>query len=232
MTGKRYKYVLGLLLLVGVLICSACMGMDNDLKFNLEFDQLQGLSEGDRVYFKEYPVGTIGMIRVHEDGMFLVQVRIQDAQRAVASRNNVFVLDNDPVVVGKKAIMIKKGRKASLVPIRDNETIAGCTSLAYYLQRNRETLEETSEVMSKTFEEFLNDLKDVPQSVEYRDLQRSLRETLEQLLQEGEHYKEKVQQEILPELQRRIEELKQQFQLSTEEPLPEKPTPPVEREKL
>ncbi|MCD6150535.1 MAG: hypothetical protein J7J70_02615, partial [Deltaproteobacteria bacterium] len=122
--------------------------------------------------------------------------------------------------------------KPSTVPIHEGETVTGFTSLSYYLQKNRETIRETSEALGQTFDQFIQELKDLPQSEQYQEMKKTLQESLEELLKEGERYKEKLQKEILPELQKQLEEFKQKFQAEKPETAPEKPETQPERHNL
>ncbi|NIA20185.1 MAG: hypothetical protein GWP07_07140, partial [Xanthomonadaceae bacterium] len=212
MRKLRSYYCTLFLLFSGMAMLSACLPIADDLRFNIRIESLDGLKQDDRVYFKDYPVGKIESIRVAKDGFFIVQVCIQDAQRAVALKNHLFILDDDPELPGKKAIMIKKGDKPSTVPIHEGETVTGFTSLSYYLQKNRETIKEASEELGRSFDQFIQELKELPESEQYQELKKSLQESLEELLKEGERYKQKIQQDILPELQKQLEEFKQKFQ--------------------
>ena len=232
MRKLRSYYCTLFLLFSSMAMLSACLPIADDLRFNVQIETLDGLKQGDRVYFKDYPVGKIESIRVAKDGSFIIHVCIQDAQRAAALKNHLFILDDDPELPGKKAIMIKKGEKPSTVPIHEGETVTGFTSLSYYLQKNRETIRETSEALGQTFDQFIQELKDLPQSEQYQEMKKTLQESLEELLKEGERYKEKLQKEILPELQKQLEEFKQKFQAEKPETSPEKPETQPERHNL
>jgi len=230
---KLWSRYAALFLFVGSLaMLSACLPIADDLHFNIKIESLDGLKQGDRVYFKDYLVGKVESIRVAKDGFFIVQVCIQDAQRAAALKSHLFILDDDPELPGKKAIMIKKGDEPSAVPIHEGETVTGFTSLSYYLQKNRETIRETTEELGQTFDQFIQELKDLPHSEQYQEMKKSLQESLEELLKEGETYKEKLQQEVLPELQKQLDEFKQRFQAETPETSPGKTEPQPERQNL
>jgi paraquat-inducible protein B len=232
MMKQLSRYGALFLLLSGLVMVSACFPLTDDLRFNIQVESLDGLKQGDRVYFKDYPVGKIESIRVANDGSFIVHVCIQDAQRAAALKDHLFILDDDPELPGKKAIMIKKGEKSSTVPIHEGETVTGFTSLSYYLQKNRETISETLEALGQTFDQFIQELKELPQSEQYQEMKKTLRESLEELLKEGDKYKEKLQQEILPELQKHLEDFKQKFQAEKPETAPEKSETQPERRNL
>jgi paraquat-inducible protein B len=229
------RYGVLFLLFGSLAMISGCLPIADDLRFNIRMESLDGLKQGDRVYFKDYPVGKVESIRVSKDGFFIVQVCIQDAQRAAALKSHLFILDDDPELPGKKAIMVKKGNKPSTVPIHEGETVTGFSSLSYFLQKNRETIRETTEELGQTFDQFMQELKELPHSEQYREMKKSLQESLEELLKEGERYKEKVQQEILPELQKQLDEFKQKFQAEkpeTPETPPGRPEPQPERHNL
>ncbi len=211
------------LLLSALVLLAGCQLMANDLLFNIRFKDVEGLQAGSRVYFKDYPVGSVKLIRVGDDGDFLVQVVIRDAQRAAASKTYVFILDDDPEQPGKKAVMIKKDRDITPVPIQEGETVRGYSSLDYYLQKNQEMIRRSSEKLSETFERFFQELQGLPQSEDYQELKRSMKEALEELLREGEEYKQKIENEIIPDLQRRIEAFRRNLHWGEE---PEKPASP------
>jgi len=232
MMKLRSRYAVLFLFVGSLVMISSCLPIADDLHFNIKIESLDGLKQGDRVYFKDYPVGKVDSIRVAKDGFFIVQVCIQDAQRAAALKSHLYIIDDDPELPGKKAIMIKKGDKPSAVPIHEGETVPGFTSLSYYLQKNRETIRKTTEELGQTFDQFIHELKDLPHSEQYQEMKKSLQESLEELLKEGETYKEKLQQEVLPELQKQLDEFKQKFQAEEPKTVPEKPETPPERHSL
>ena len=232
MRKLRSYYCTLFLLFSAMTMFSACLPIADDLRFNVQIESLDGLKQDDRVYFKDYPVGKVESIRVSKEGSFIIQVCIQDAQRAAALKNHLFILDDDPELPGRKAIMIKKGDKPSTVPIHEGETVTGFTSLSYYLQKNREMINETSEELSRSFDQFMQELKELPESEQYQEMKKSLQESLEELLKEGERCKQKIQQDILPELQKQLEEFKQKFQTEKPETAPEKPEIQPERRNL
>ena len=217
-----------LLLFCSMAVLCACLPIADDLRFNIQIKSLDGLKPGDRVYFKDYSVGKIESICVSKDGSFIIKVCIQDAQRAAALKNHLFILDDDPDLPGKKAIMIKKGEKTSAVPIREGETVTGFTSLSYYLQKNWETIRKTTEELGQTFDRFIQELKELPRSEQYKEKKKKLQE----ILKAGERYKDKLQQEILPELQRQLEEFNQKVQAKKPEAVPEKSRTQPERHDL
>jgi hypothetical protein len=218
-----------LFLLLGILTVG-CRVFVNDLTFHVSVADLDGLKEDDRVYFKDYPVGRVTAITVRPEGDFLVTVCIKDAQRAAAARNHYFIIDRDPKLVGHQAIIIKQGAPGPAVPLKEGETVAGSGSLDYLLHKNRDTLRETSEQVDRSMERFVAELKRLPESEEYRELRRLVREMLEDLLNEGERrFKDRVEKDVLPEIQRRIEEFRRQLpglgEGSDKDPEPE-PVPP------
>jgi hypothetical protein len=223
---KKLEKLALVLMFLALGFLGACHLMADDLQFNIHFKDIEGLQEGARVYFKDYPVGSVKSIRVRADGDFLVLVVIRDAQRAAASKTYVFILDDDPEQPGKKAIMIKKEKNVAPVPIREGETVRGYSSLDYYLQKNQEMIRRSSEKLRETFQRFFEELRGLPQSDDYQELKRSMKEALEELLREGEEYKQKIENEILPDLQRRIEELRRDFPWGTQEKEPAKPAEP------
>lgn len=232
MMKLRFRYAVLFLFAGSLVMISACLPIADDLHFNIKIESLDGLKEGDRVYFKDYPVGKVESIRVSKDGFFIVQVCIQDAQRGAALKGHLFILDDDPELPGKKAIMIKKGEKPSTVPIHEGETVTGFTSLSYYLQKNRETIRKTTEELGQTFDQFIQELKDLPHSEQYQEMKKSLQESLEELLKEGETYKETLQQKVLPELQKQLDEFKKRFQAEEPKTVPKKPETTPERHNL
>ncbi|MEA2110223.1 MAG: hypothetical protein U9P07_12495 [Pseudomonadota bacterium] len=232
MMKRWFRYGVLFMLFSSMAMLCSCLSIADDLRFNIQIESLDGLKQGDRVYFKDYPVGKIESIRVSKDGSFIIKVCIQDAQRAAALKNHLFILGDDPELPGKKAIMIKKGEKPSTVPIHEGETVTGFTSLSYYLQKNRETIRETTEELGQTFDQFIQELKDLPHSEQYQEMKKNLQESLVELLKEGERYKEKLQQEVLPELQKQLDEFKQKFQAEKPETVPEKPETQPERHNL
>lgn len=233
MMKRLFRYCCVLFLLFsGITMISSCLPLADGLRFNVRIESLDGLKPGDRVYFKDYPVGKVDSIQVAKDGFFIIQVSIQDAQRAAALKGHLFILDDDPESPGRKAIMIKKGEKPSTIPIQDGETVEGFSSLSYYLQKNRETIKEASEELGRSFDQFIQELKELPESEQYQKMKKNLQESLEELLKEGERYKQKIQQEILPELQQQLEDFKGKFQEEKPETVPEKPETQPERHNL
>jgi paraquat-inducible protein B len=198
-----------LMLLMLLLVFWGCE--EKVLNFRIKYDQTQGLEAADRVIFQQNHIGQVAGIFYGEDGYYLVDVAIRKAFANAATEDSMFFITEDPKNKGKKAIEIIQARKGG-VPLEDGTIVEGSSKPSAVFSQLGQSLAEQLEGIKKAFEHLSEELTGVPESEEFKKLERELERLGEEMKRSGESVREKMEQEWLPQLQQEIERLRKRLQ--------------------
>lgn len=79
------------------------------------------------------------------------------------------------------------------------------------LTQASEDFEKELENLGKNFEQFLEDLRSLPESEEFEKLEKELERLAEQMKRSGKSAREEIQKELLPRLKKELEELRKRL---------------------
>ena len=201
---------IGLTVLLCLLDANASGFLNSDLELKIRFDRINGLEAGDRVLFEENHIGKVTSIRYEKDGSYIVEISIQSNFVNAATTLSEFLIVNDPQEEKKRAIEVVQTEPGGSV-LEEGAVVKGTTSHELVLKRLTEDMGKGLDSLKGELEVLKEDLKDIPQTDEYRELKRELRETAKQLERAVRESKEKMKEELLPLLIRKLEELKERL---------------------
>ncbi len=181
------------------------------LNFRIKYDQTHGLEAADRVIFQQNHIGQVAGIFYGEDGYYLVDVAIRKAFANAATEDSMFFITEDPKNKGKKAIEIIQARKGG-VPLEDGAIVEGSGKPSAAFSQLGQSLAEQVEGIKKAFEHLSEELTGVPESKEFKKLERELERLREELQRSGQSVRKKMEHEWLPQLQQEIERLRKRLQ--------------------
>jgi len=181
------------------------------LNFKIKYDQVQGLETGDTVIFEKNHIGEVIRIFYTKDGYYLVDVAIRKAFANAATEDTRFFIAEDPENKERKAIEIIQARKGGL-PLKNGATVEGSCRASAVFSQMEQSLEKRVEDMGKAFDHLFEELQGVPESEEFKKLERELERLAEEMKGSGESIREKIEQEWLPSLKQEIEKLRERLQ--------------------
>lgn len=136
-----------------------------------------------------------------------------------ATENCKFFIIADPQNTGRKAIEMIQTRRGG-IPLQEGATIEGSTKFSAIYSKMSADFEKGLEDFKKQFEQFFEDLTDVPESEEFKKLEKELERLAEEMKRSSKLTREKIQKQLLPQLKEMIEKLRERLrQLGREEKL-------------
>ncbi len=202
------------------LILIACQ--DKDLHFYVRFSDPGGLQPGDRVLLAGREAGQVVDLKPVEDGSWWVAVEVKSEFREQVTRGSTFTIVADPGRPGRLCLAITPNPAGEA--IRDDAVVEGSDPLPQIFGPLFKGLSEGLGNLERQFRQFSQELERLPQSPEYRRMQRRL-ESLLRRLQEAE---EKMQQEVIPQLEKDLERLRRELERAG----PRRRSPPERGERL
>lgn len=183
---------------------------ERPLRIHVQYDQIQGLEEGNRVIFEENHIGEVTRVFYSAEGYYLVDVAIARHFANAATEHSRFFITRDPQSEGKRAIEMMQARKGGIV-LEDGATVQGSTKSSAVFDQTKKGFEKGLDNLKQQFEAFFEDLKGVPESEELKNLEKELKGLAEEMKRSGKSVQEKMRKELLPRLQKEIEKLREEL---------------------
>lgn len=228
------------LILFFVLFAAGCI-LKNNLDFQLRFEKNPGLKADDPVIFEGNQIGTVGKVTYTEKGDYLMQVRVDSEFKNAATVDSRFYIEKTPDHTDKFFLMIEQEKPGGKI-IEEGALVQGSlrksflnrfisdltTDLQSRLGDLRKEFEKNSTKMQSGIENTINSLsaqfqelkKEVgkaPEREEVRQLRNSLNQLYADMLANEKSIRTKLQQEIIPQIEKELEELKERLQSSGRE---------------
>ncbi len=199
------KKILTLMILLLVFL-----GCEDVLCIKIRYSQIQGLKQGDRVFFENNHIGNVTEIVYTADGDYLTSVSIQKDFANAATEHSRFYIITDPRDNEKKAIEINLSKKDG-TPLQDGAIINGSIGTSAFLDQILGKFDKGLETLKKGFDQFLEDLSGVPESEDFKELEKELDQLSEDMKRSGKSVQEKIRNEVLPKLNEELDKLREEL---------------------
>ena len=197
-----------LILLILPLTLMACTGNTLDLK--IRYQQVEGLKQGDRVIFEQNQIGTVEKVFYSDEGVFIVSLAIKKDFANAATEHSQFFIITDPQNKENKAVEMIQTHKGG-TPLQNNTVVEGSTQTSAIVKQVVGGIENGLKNLQRQFEQFTKDLKSIPQSDEFKKLEKELQRLAEEIKQSGEAARQKLHEVFLPKLKQEMEKLRKQL---------------------
>ena len=198
-------------ILILLLLAMSFIGCkETGLNLKIRYNQIQNLNEGDRVIFEQNHIGQVVDVFYSEDGYYMVNVAIKKDFANAVTEHSKFFVTSDPLNEGEKSIEITQTPRGG-TPLADGATVIGSAKPSAQFNQMLDAFGKALEDLQKQFEEFLDDLRKIPESEEFKKLEKELGDLLEDMKNSGKEAREKIQKEVLPKLKRELEELRERL---------------------
>ncbi len=205
MNRKIYLMLLAICLLAGF----GCRNGAVNLK--IRYDRVEGLKQGDRVIFEQNQVGIVTGIVYTAEGRYEVDAAIKAEFANTATEHSEFFIISDPQAGDNKAVEIIQTSKGG-TPLKDGTVIEGSTQTSAVFNLFRDKLNKGFEEVTQQFKQFMKELSGVSESEAIKKLEDELNRLGDEIKKSGKSVQEKIQKEILPDIQKEIDRLRQQLQ--------------------
>jgi paraquat-inducible protein B len=200
------KRILIFLILPFVLL--ACK--ENSLNLKIRFNQVQGLKHGNRVIFEQNHIGTVKSLFYSDQGFFLVDITIKKEFADTATEYSRFFIITDSQNQKNKAVEMIQIRSEGTL-LQNNATVEGSTETSILFQKVFGGMENGLKDLEKQFEQFSKDLKNIPETKEFKKLENELKGLAEEMKRSGQAVRQKIKEELLPQLKKEMEELRKRL---------------------
>lgn len=198
--------LLSVLLLPSMVACSG-----GAPEFKIRFGDVHGLRKGDALYLDASTIGKVDKVAYTDTGVFLVSVSIQKEFASAATDTSKFYIDVDPQERQQRAIRVVQLEKGGR-PIEDGAIVDGDTKYTVLYEQFASQLGKNIAVLESGINAFIKELQGVPESEQIRELERQLDEIIADLGNMSSEMKTKLENEILPLLREKIEELRKSLE--------------------
>ena len=181
-----------------------------DLNLKIRFAQTEGLRADDRIIFEKNQIGKVDAISYSEGGDYIADVKIDNGFTKAVTEHSRFFIINDPSEKGRKAIEMIKVAEGG-VPLEKGAIIEGATRFSLLLSLMEKDFGKAMSELSSKINKLSDEIKQIPESREIRKFENYLNELKEKMKKAERAFREKIQNELLPRLQKEIEKLKERL---------------------
>ena len=200
---------------IGVfLFLTACL--IQDIRLDITFDRIAGLTKGDRVLFEDNKIGGVETVQYSLDGHYTVEVLIEKNFANAVTQYSQFGIIDDPASPGHKAVQVSLSRQGG-TPLKSGTVVAGASPAKDFGTRLQEELSAGLSLFQEQIEKFGRDLQAFPDSEEYKQFKKSLEDLATELAHREKEAREKIKQEWLPRIQKELDELREKLKQSGRE---------------
>ena len=209
---KRIR--LWVLVCLAALTVAGCFNRTHD--FQIRFDHVHGLRKGAPVYFDDAVVGEVREIEYTEAGIFLVNVAIRKQFASAATDTSRFYIDTDPQETDRKVIRVVQLKPGGR-PIAEDAVVDGQTRYAVLYEQLARQLGENIAALESGINAFLEELQGIPTDEQIKEIERQLDAIIADLGNMSSAMQDKLKNEILPQIKKKVEELRHRLAGSGQE---------------
>lgn len=200
------------LALIWAILSAPLIGcMDSTHDFRIRFRDVHGLHKGNPVYFEDAVIGDVQEVAYTDSGVFLVGVSIQKDFISAATDASRFYIDGNPENTAQKVIRVVQLGKGGN-PIEEDAVIEGQTKYAVLYEQFAYQLGQNLTIFEAGVNEFLRELQGFSTDEQIEELEKQLDAIMADLGRMTHEMKDKLENEILPLLRRKIEELRKRLE--------------------
>jgi hypothetical protein len=193
------------------LILASC---GQDLHFKIHFDEIGGLTEGDPLVLNDQQVGKVVAIDAAEGGGQLVGVAIDRASVGAATVDSKFYLLDNPNDPTHQHIEIVQARPDGK-PLAEGAIVEGSRPGPLGLLPFGTILKQFGDALRdlrEQVERFRQEFEKLPRSEEAKKLEEEWRRLMDEMREAQSAAEGSLKKELLPKLQKQMEELKKKLQ--------------------
>ena len=197
-----------LFIIVGVVFMAGCY--EKELTFTIRFQEINGLKAEAPVVFEQNQIGKVTGITYTKEGVYLVDVVIAKEFTHATTKNARFYIGTDPQDAARKAVEVVNPSKGGEL-LEKGVTVEGSSRATALLDQFLGGMKDSLKGLEGTLEGLVEPLRKIPDSAEVKRLRKELSDLIEALKQKGVSTREKFEEEILPELQKKMEQLRERL---------------------
>jgi len=216
-----------------LLLTGGCM--ENDLNLQIRFNQNPGLTADDPVFFKGRKVGVIKKITQTNEGNYLTDILVESEFKNSATVDSKFHIGENPKNPDKRNLVIEQIEPGGDL-LEDGAVVQGVgqrsfmenliseltTDLKESIEKIRKEydknsayiesgIEKSIDHMSVQFGKLKEEINQVPKRNEMKELEKSLKQLYNDMLNTEKSIRTKIQTEIIPKIEKELQSLKKRL---------------------
>ncbi len=197
----RLKILL-LITAIGLIGCHS-----GGLKLKVRFDDAGGLKNGDRVYFQNEAVGVVTDMVETDQKKVVAHLTLKKEAAGQATRQTRFYIDTDPKESHRSAVVMVLEKSEGTL-LKNGDVVDGASRSFVFFHRLRQGAQKGLQDVLSQFDQFSQRLKKIPESDEFRQLEKDLKTLADKMVTSGAAAKKTIQDEVIPELEKQLNMLK------------------------
>lgn len=213
MKNRMGNFPTKMMIIIAMVLALGMIAGCNTLDFSILFKNIDGLKQKDPIILDNTVIGQVGKITYTQEATFLVAVEISEKYKEAVFMDTRFVIEDSPITPGEKAILIQIQPEVSQETrqlIAPGTILQGSAGETFFFPS--QTLESLWKTVEDTFLEVIKNLEQIPETEQYQVFKDKLAELETQMKSSGSQVKEKIQDEILPQLEIKIKALMEKLE--------------------
>jgi hypothetical protein len=190
------------LVLLGILL-SSCASHHRVLVL---YDRTNDLKPGDRVYWENQVIGSVGTFEKNPKGKTIVPLQIHPDFRQTATDQSRFIIQGDPHRPGSQSVrmaLLAIGGK----PLADGATVEGSTNRAFMVEKGAQGIQSWSKLLGDAIDRLEKEMRRLSETEWQKELERQIENWTGELKGAGVEMRRYFQKEILPWLEQAVQDL-------------------------
>lgn len=203
--------ILWVVLTVMVFAFTGCL--DGGVKLEVQYDDMAGIQKGDRVLSENVAVGVVTKIETGEnaDGPGSVFISVNKKRADTVTENTRFYIDKDPEKEERQTIVLKRFRPGGEV-LASGAVVQGSDRSLSAFHELADELGAGLGSLKAFFEGLKDDLEKGSESDAAKKFGEELSILAQKMEKSSEQWKQQFQEDVLPELQKQFESLRESLE--------------------
>ncbi len=200
MEGKIYRIFFAFLM--GMLLLS-CVG---HRRVTVIYDRVERLKTGDRIYWKNQVIGSVGSMETNSRGRTAVPLHIKNNFSDHVTDFSRFLIQADPRNPENQSVRmihLKTGGK----PLPDGAVVEGSTSYSIALEKGSRAILDGSKFFQDAFDRMEREFRRLSEKEGQKKLEEQLEEWTRELKRSGKEVHRYFQKELYPRLEQAVQSL-------------------------
>jgi hypothetical protein len=188
--------------LVGLLSCAT------PHKVMVLYDRPGTLKPGDRVIWENQVIGSVGDFQANPSGKTVVPLQVKPDFRQALTDQSRFLIQSDPDRPGNqsvKMVLLASGGK----PLPEGAVVEGSTTVSYLIEKGSREAQAFPKLLQDGLDLLAKELGRLSDGEWQKDLERQIDAWTRELQKSGEETRRYFQREVLPKLEKAIQDLLQ-----------------------
>jgi hypothetical protein len=197
--GKILWWLLFIIAAAGGLSCASSH------KVMVLYDCPGNLKPGDRVFWENKIIGSVGDFQANPGGKTIVPLQIKPDFRQAVTDQSRFLIQTDPERPGQKSVkmvLLAPGGK----PLPDGAVVEGSTASSLMTEKGSRELQVLPGLLQDALDRLTKELSRLSDKEWQKELERQLDAWAWELKKSGEETRRYFQREVLPKLEKVIQD--------------------------